>query len=229
VSGINTHIKICGNTTYDDAALALDLGADAIGFIFYDKSPRNIAPSQAQEIVRRLPPFAVKVGVFVNEFDVEILRSIAQMCRLNVIQLHGGEGPEYCARLPEWTIVKALRVNDGFDPKHVADFNVSAVLLDAYDADTYGGTGRLFDWDVAIEAKQYARIILAGGLRPDNVGAAIKRVKPYAVDVCSGVEAKPGQKDKALLRSFFTEVERARSDATTSGSLGHQVSEWFNV
>src|ERR1051325_4284069 len=145
-------VKICGNTSYEDAAVALDLGADAVGFVFYDKSSRYIAPSQAQDIARRLPPFAVKVGVFVNEFDVEIVRSIAMMCGLNVIQLHGGEGPEYCSRLPEWTLVKALRVNDGFDAKHVKDFPVSAVLLDAFEPDTYGGTGRLFNWNSAIEA-----------------------------------------------------------------------------
>src|SRR5215510_3927809 len=99
-------VKICGNTSYEDAALALDLGADAIGFVFYDKSSRYVAPSVAQEISRRLPPFAVKVGVFVNECDISVVRSIAEMCRLNVIQLHGGEGPEYCSRLPEWTVVK---------------------------------------------------------------------------------------------------------------------------
>jgi phosphoribosylanthranilate isomerase len=105
VSGHHTQVKICGNTNYEDVAVALDHGADAIGFIFYDKSPRYVAPSQAYEIARKMPPFAVKVGVFVNEFDIEILRSIALMARLNVIQLHGGEGPEYCARLPEWTLV----------------------------------------------------------------------------------------------------------------------------
>src|SRR5262245_28659854 len=124
-------VKMCGNTSYEDAAFALDVGADAVGFVFYDKSTRYIAPSTAQEISRRLPPFAVKVGVFVNEFDVNVVRSIAEMCGINVIQLHGGESAEYCSRLPEWPVVKALRVNDGFDTKHVADFKTSAVLLDA--------------------------------------------------------------------------------------------------
>src|SRR5262245_4966904 len=158
-------VKICGNTSYEDAALALDLGADAIGFVFYDKSSRRIAPSAARDIARKLPPYAVKVGVFVNEFDVEIVRSIALMCNLSVIQLHGGESPEYCQRLPEWTLVKALRVADNFDPTHVSDFPVAGILLDAYDSDTYGGTGRLFDWSKAVSAKQYASsIILAGGL-----------------------------------------------------------------
>jgi phosphoribosylanthranilate isomerase len=221
-------VKICGTTRYEDAAVALDYGADAVGFIFYDRSPRHIAPADAFEIVRKLPPFAVKVGVFVNEFDLDVVRSIAQMCSLNVIQLHGGEGPEYCAQLPEWPVVKALRVNDGFDPNHAKNFSVSAILLDAYDADTYGGTGRLFDWRVAIATKQHNRVILAGGLRPENVGFAIKMVKPYGIDVCSGVEAKPGQKDKHLIKAFMEQVDRSRADST-SGPLGEQVSEWFTV
>jgi phosphoribosylanthranilate isomerase len=224
-------VKICGNTSYEDAALALDLGADAVGFVFYDKSTRHIAPATAREIAKKLPPFAVKVGVFVNEFDIEVVRSISQMCGLNVIQLHGGESPEYCARLSDWTVVKALRVNDSFDPSHVGHFtSISAVLLDAYDADTYGGTGRLFDWSKAVAAKQYARsIILAGGLNPENVALAIKMVKPYGVDVCSGVECKPGQKDKLLLRSFMNEVERTRSEVGHTGALSAAMQEWFEV
>jgi phosphoribosylanthranilate isomerase len=227
---MSVHVKICGTTNYEDASLALDLGADAIGFIFYDKSPRYVAPSTAQEIIRRLPPFAVKVGVFVNEFNVSVVRNVAMMCGLNVIQLHGSEAPEYCSQLRDWPVVKALRVSDAFDATHCRDFPVSAVLLDAYDPDTYGGTGRLFDWGKALEAKQYARIILAGGLRPDNVGSAIRSVKPYAVDVSSGVESKPGQKDKALMRMFFEAVEKARAEtANTSGSLSHQIGEWFQA
>lgn len=222
-------VKICGNTSYEDAALALDLGAEAVGFVFYDRSSRYVAPSVARDIVRRLPPFAVKVGVFVNEFDIEVVRSIAQLCSLNVIQLHGGEAPEYCARLAEWAVVKALRVNESFDPTHVAHFNVPAVLLDAYDADTYGGTGRLFDWSKAVSAKQYARIILAGGLNPENVGLAIKMVKPYGVDVCSGVECRPGLKDKLLLRSFMQEVERTRTEMGATGPLAGQLSDWYEA
>lgn len=223
-------VKICGNTTYEDAALALDLGADAVGFVFYEKSSRYVQPVAVREIVRKLPPFAVKVGVFVNQFDIDVVRSVADSCSLNVIQLHGGEAPEYCSRLADRAVVKALRVNDSFDPSHVADFPVSAVLLDAYDADTYGGTGRLFDWSKAVSAKQYApQIILAGGLNPENVGLAIKMVKPYAVDVCSGVECKPGHKDKLLLRSFMHEVERTRAELNATGPLGGQLQEWFEA
>lgn len=224
-------VKICGNTSYEDTALALDLGADAVGFIFYDKSPRHVAPATVHEIVRKLPPYAVKVGVFVNEFDIKVVRSIAQMCQLNVIQLHGGESPEYCARLSDFTIVKALRVSNDFDAAHVGHFNnVSAVLLDAYDADTYGGTGRLFDWSRAVSAKQYGpNIILAGGLNPENIGLAIKMVKPYGVDVCSGVESKPGLKDKQLMRSFLTEVERTRAEVGHTGALSSLMQEWYEA
>jgi phosphoribosylanthranilate isomerase len=222
-------IKICGNTTYEDAAFALDLGADAVGFVFYDKSSRYVQPAHVQEIVRKLPPFAVKVGVFVNEFDISTVSSIADICSLDVIQLHGGESPEYCSRLADRTVVKALRVNESFQPAHVADFPVSAILLDAYDADTYGGTGRLFDWSKAVSAKQHSRIILAGGLNPENVGLAIKMVKPYAVDVCSGVECKPGQKDKLLLRSFINEVERTRSELGATGALPGPLQDWFEA
>jgi len=214
-------------TSYEDAALALDLGADAVGFIFYDRSSRRIAPSDAREIIRKLPPFAIKVGVFVNEYDIEVVRNTALMCGLNVIQLHGGESPEYCSRLTEWAVVKALRVGDNFDAKHARDFNVSAILLDAFDPDTYGGTGRLFDWSKAVAAKQYARIILAGGLKPENVHSAVKLVKPYAVDVTSGVEAKPGQKDKALLKAFMHEIERIRVETGHTGPLSGQMQEWF--
>src|SRR3954463_5432094 len=117
-------VKICGNTSYEDAALALDLGSDAVGFVFYDKSSRYVSPATVREIARKLPPFAVKVGVFVNEFDIKVVREIALACSLSVIQLHGGESPEYCARLSEWTVVKALRVSDGFDPSHAGDFPV---------------------------------------------------------------------------------------------------------
>jgi phosphoribosylanthranilate isomerase len=224
---MGTKVKICGNTSYEDAALALDLGADAVGFIFYDRSSRYVAPSVVREISRRLPPFAVKVGVFVNEFNVNTVRAAADECRLDVVQLHGGESPEYCARLADRVVVKALRVNEDFDPAHVADFPVQSILLDAYDADTYGGTGRLFDWSKAVAAKQHARIILAGGLNPENVSLAIKMVKPYAIDVCSGVESKPGHKDKLLLRSFMHEVERTRAELTATGPLTGPIQEWF--
>lgn len=220
-------VKICGNTSYEDAAFALDLGADAVGFIFYDKSSRHVAPSVARDIIRKLPPFAVKVGVFVNEYDIESVKNTARLCSLNVLQLHGGESPEYCARLAEWSVIKALRVSDAFDPEHARDFPVSAVLLDAFDPDAYGGTGRLFDWSRAVAAKQYARVILAGGLTPENVHSAVKMVKPYAVDVTSGVESKPGLKDKQLMRAFMHEIERIRVEAGHSGPLTGQMQEWF--
>jgi phosphoribosylanthranilate isomerase len=210
-------IKICGITNYEDAQAALDLGADAIGFNFYSKSSRYIAPADAREIVDKLPPYVNIVGVFVNEFNLPAVKSIAEMVKLSVIQLHGSESAEYCAQLTAWRVVKALRVNENFDPGHVKDFNVSAILLDAYAADTYGGTGTLFDWRLALAAKHYfPNIILAGGLKPQNVVAAIKTVKPYAVDVCSGVEESPGRKDKVLMQTFMQEVQRGNQELMKS-------------
>ncbi|KAF0231952.1 MAG: phosphoribosylanthranilate isomerase [bacterium] len=210
-------VKICGITNYDDAIAALDQGADAIGFNFYSKSSRYIAPADAREIVDKLPPFVNIVGVFVNEFNLAAVKSIAEMVKLSTIQLHGNESQEYCAQLTAWRIIKALRVSETFNPEHVKDFRVSAILLDAYAADTYGGTGALFDWRLALAAKHYVpRIILAGGLKPDNVVAAIRTVKPYAVDVCSGVEESPGRKDRVLLQTFMQEVQRGRQEMMKS-------------
>lgn len=210
-------VKICGITSYDDAIAALDQGADAIGFNFYSKSSRYIAPADAREIVDKLPPFVNIVGVFVNEFNLEAVKSIAGMVKLSIIQLHGSESQEYCAQLTAWRVIKALRVNENFNPEHVKDFRVSAILLDAYATDTYGGTGTLFDWRLALAAKHYIpRIILAGGLKPENVVAAIRTVKPYGVDVCSGVEESPGRKDRVLLQTFMQEVQRGRQEMMKS-------------
>ncbi|MBK7996748.1 MAG: phosphoribosylanthranilate isomerase [Blastocatellia bacterium] len=210
-------VKVCGITSYDDAIAALDLGAEAIGFNFYSKSSRYVAPANAREIVDKLPPFVNLVGVFVNEFNLSAVKSIAEMVKLSTIQLHGNESAEYCSQLTGWRVIKALRVNENFDPGHVKDFRVSAILLDAYSADTYGGTGTLFDWRLALAAKHYCpRIILAGGLKPENVVAAIRTVKPYAVDVCSGVEESPGRKDKVLLHTFMQEVQRGRQEMMKS-------------
>lgn len=210
-------VKICGITNYEDAQAALDMGADAIGFNFYSKSSRYVAPADAREIVDKLPPYVNIVGVFVNEFNLEAVKSIAEMAKLSAVQLHGNESPDYCAQLTAWRVIKALRVNENFDPGHVKDFHVSAILLDAYSTDTYGGTGTLFDWRLALAAKQYfPNIILAGGLKPQNVVAAIKTVKPYAVDVCSGVEESPGRKDKVLMQTFMQEVQRGNQEMMKS-------------
>lgn len=215
-------VKVCGITSYEDAAMALDLGVDAIGFNFYHKSSRYIAPSDAREIANKLPPFVTLVGVFVNEFDLSSVRSIAGLAKLTAIQLHGNESPEYCAQLPDYRVIKALRVGENFVPEHAKDFKVSAILLDSYATETYGGTGMLFDWRIALSVKQYASTItLAGGLRAENVVAAMRTVKPYSLDVCSGVESAPGHKDRVRLQHFMQEVERGRQEInkTTTSRL----------
>ncbi|MEW6734331.1 MAG: phosphoribosylanthranilate isomerase [Acidobacteriota bacterium] len=212
-------VKICGITSYEDAVTAIDQGVDAIGFNFYHKSPRYIAPANAREIADKLPPFLSLVGIFVNELNLDVVRSVAEMAKLTAIQLHGNESPEYCAQFQAWRLIKALRVGDNFDILHVKDFPVSAILLDHYSADAYGGTGQLFDWRVAVAAKQYVpNIILAGGLRPENVVSAIRTVKPYGVDVCSGVESSPGRKDRVRLQDFMTEVRRGWQEMMRSTS-----------
>ncbi len=199
-------VKICGITNVEDALDAVEAGADAIGFVFYKKSPRYIEPSIAGEIIKSLPPFTVTVGVFVNEDPSEIKR-IRDLTGINIIQLHGEEPPESIVN-PHKTI-KSIRVRELTDLEPIRLYSgVSAFLLDTYTPDKYGGTGEVFNWDVAIHAKEFGRIILAGGLNPENIERAIRYVRPYGVDVSSGVEKKKGKKDRELMRLF---VERAKS------------------
>ncbi|MBX7219239.1 MAG: phosphoribosylanthranilate isomerase [Blastocatellia bacterium] len=209
-------IKICGITNYQDAALALDLGADALGFVFNNKSTSYIAPSDAREIVNKLPPFVPIVGVFYNEFNLEAVRSIAETAKVTVLQLHGNESPQYCAEFSGFRLIKTLRVAESFDFGHIRQFPVSAVLLEGYTED--GSAGKLFDWRIAAAAKQYSRVILSGGLTPENVAAALRTVKPYAVDVLSGVEGSPGRKDRIKMQSFIMEVERGRAEILRSST-----------
>lgn len=197
-------IKICGITNLEDALIATELGADAVGFIFYEKSPRFINPRTAALIIRELPPFVATVGVFVNE-PPEKLVDIAKQAGVGCVQLHGDETPEYCASLGLRTI-KALRVKDAYVLNKLRSFTVSGILLDTYKEGVPGGTGETFDWDIAAEAAKAGRIILSGGLNPENVRQAIEKVRPYAVDVSSGVESKPGRKDHAKLKKFFEQV-----------------------
>lgn len=198
-------VKICGLRSFEEACAALDLGADAIGFNFWPHSRRYITPGEARQIVNRLAPFGCFVGVFVNE-DLERIIEIYHFVGLNVIQLHGDETPQFCAKLAGLKLIKALRVARGFNPMWVCSYPASAVLLDSG-----GGTGRTFDWAVAVEARKHAPIILAGGLTPENVADAIFKVRPVAVDVSSGVESEPGRKDPAKMRDFIEAVWRANS------------------
>lgn len=200
-------VKICGITNRQDAEAAVDLGADALGFVFFTQSPRHISPHDAASIIRTLPPFITTVGVCVNEC-ASSAEKIASESGVDFIQLHGDEPPEMC-RLSRRTI-KAIRVKslDSLVPLESYRDIVSAFLLDTYAPDVLGGTGMIFNWDIAVEAKQFGRVILAGGLTPANIAEAVRHVKPYAVDVSSGVELSKGKKDHEKMRIF---IERAKA------------------
>ena len=204
-----TRIKICGTTRLEDAQGAVDLGAAALGFNFYPPSPRYIEPAAAWAIIRRLPPFVTAVGVFANESDASHVISVAQQARVTVVQVHGPRFPPLQELRSAFTLVVAVAVGEGFRPEELGKIEASAHLLDAFDPERPGGTGKTFDWNAAREAKQYGRIILAGGLTPANVARAVREVRPFAVDVASGVESAPGIKDPAKLRAFFAAVAEA--------------------
>ncbi len=198
-------IKICGITNLKDALLAAELGADALGFIFASSSPRAINPQVAKEIIAQLPAFLTTVGVFVND-SRDYIQQMRHFCYLDMVQLHGEETPDFC-RVLGGRIIKAIRVEDEASLTQMKDYTPSAFLLDAYQAGKPGGTGKTFDWQLAFAAKQYGRIILSGGLNPENIREAIKQVQPYAVDVASGVEAARGQKDPRRLQEFIEQVK----------------------
>ena len=200
-------VKICGITNWTDAEAAVEVGADALGFNFYFKSPRRISPSCAKEIIRHLPPRVAAVGIFVNAPEKEILRT-ARAVNLNALQLHGEESPrqvEHLAR--EYPVIKAFRVAPGFRVARLRKYqSAAAFLLDGYDAKQRGGTGNQFDWRVAREAKDYGTVIVAGGLNADNIAEAIRKTEPFAIDVCSGVEERPGKKDSRKLMQLMAAV-----------------------
>ncbi len=200
-------VKICGITNQKDAFAALDAGADALGFVFYNGSPRNIAREDAARIIEQLPPFIQTVGLFVNE-SIETINNITDLCGLDVIQLHGDETPQFCNSINR-RVIKALRIKDISSLEPLESFNVAGMLLDAWSPSEQGGTGRTFNWDIAEIASQKKQIILAGGLSPDNVTEAIRKVRPYAVDVSSGVESSPGVKDHMLLRDFIRKAKES--------------------
>jgi phosphoribosylanthranilate isomerase len=202
-------IKICGITNVEDAREAIAAGADALGFVMYRKSPRHVEPSMVRAIVAELPPFVLPVGVFVNE-DLLAVRSLMDECGLALAQLHGDETASYCEHLGR-PALKAFRLKDRRSFLSLAEFrgraNVRGFLLDAYSTDAYGGTGTTADWSLAQEVARATPVILAGGLTPSNVSAAIQVVRPHGVDVSSGVEERPGKKDGAKVRAF---IEAAR-------------------
>lgn len=202
-------IKICGITNVEDADIAVKTGADALGFIMYRKSPRWVEPAVARSIIAGLPPFVLPVGVFVNE-EAERVRTLMDECGFVLAQLHGDESAAYCQNLGR-PALKALRLKDRSTLLALAEFqrrtNARGFLIDTFSDQSYGGTGQTADWTLAQEAARSAPVILAGGLNPTNVAEAIRMVRPYGVDVSSGVEQSPGKKDHYKLKAF---IEAAR-------------------
>jgi phosphoribosylanthranilate isomerase len=205
-------VKICGITNWTDARSAVEAGAQFLGFNFYRPSPRYIQPAAARRIIRRLPGSIAVVGVFVNESEANML-AIARRVGLDYLQLHGDEPPEQVARLKrEIPVIKVVRVRDSFRPSQLDSLGrASAILLDGFDSRRHGGTGKTFNWNLARGSNGSRCIFLAGGLTPDNVAEAIRVARPYAVDVCSGVEARPGRKDPARIAALMWAVKAAEA------------------
>ncbi|WHZ14563.1 MAG: Phosphoribosylanthranilate isomerase [Nitrospira sp.] len=201
-------VKICGLTNAEDAAAAVEAGADAVGFVFHKKSPRCAEAAVVKGIVKTLPPFVLPIGVFVNE-DAKVVRDVVDSCGLALAQLHGDETAAYCEALGR-PVLKAIRLKDRRSFLILAEFQgragVRGFLVDAFSSDAYGGTGQVADWSLAAEASSAAPVLLAGGLTPENVSQAILQVRPYGVDVSSGVEASPGKKDHEKVRAFVRAV-----------------------
>jgi phosphoribosylanthranilate isomerase len=207
---MRTRVKICGITRAQDAHAAVRFGADALGFVFYEPSPRNLTPAQAAAIKRTLPPFVTTVGLFVDA-DPRLVAQVVDEVGVDLLQFHGDETPDACAGHGRpW--IKAVRVRPDTDLQQVQRHYVAAraLLLDSYRQGVPGGTGAAFDWDL-VPTDRALPVILAGGLDAGNVGAAIARVRPYAVDVSGGVEASRGIKDPAAMERFINEVQRADS------------------
>lgn len=199
-----TKIKICGITNLNDAFLALDLGADALGFVFYRHSKRYISSEDAYGIISELPPFVKTVGVFVNQ-SVEELKSMKREIGFDLFQLHGDEEPDYCRELGN-SVIKAMRVKDNINQDDIDSFPVQAFLFDAYSTGDFGGTGTSFNWELLKGIALQKSVILSGGLTCENVAEAIDIVNPYAVDVSSGVEDYPGKKNPVKLKAFIKAV-----------------------
>ncbi len=198
-------IKICGITNAEDAHLAVDAGADALGFIFYPQSPRFVEIQVVKSIVNQLPPFVLPIGVFVNE-EQSMVQNVMDVCGLALAQLHGEESPAYCESLGH-SVLKGIRLRDRSSFLALAEYKgragVRGFVLDAFSESEYGGTGKVADWDLAAEAAKAAPILLAGGLSSENVQEAIQKVQPYGVDVSSGVEVSPGLKDPVKVQAFI--------------------------
>jgi phosphoribosylanthranilate isomerase len=194
-------VKICGITRLEDALMAVDAGADALGFMFFEGSPRQVSFESAGRIYAALPPFITKVGVFVNPSAALVEGAIAE-CGIDVAQFHGDESPEFCRSFP-LKAIKAFRIRDERSLELIPRYTGVAWLLDSFSSGQLGGTGTQFNWELARRAVKWdGKVILAGGLTPENVADAVRMVRPFAVDVSSGVEAAPGKKDSEKIRRF---------------------------
>ena len=203
-----TKVKICGITNYEDAVAAMDMGADLLGFNFYPDSPRYVTPEQATDIINKLPGFIDTAGVFVNA-SIELIHETNAICQLDWVQLHGDEDGDFCRSLLSHNVrtMKAIRVKDQTDIERAESFFTDAVLLDAFDPDKYGGTGLTFDWNVIGHISK--RVFLAGGINPENAAEAV-RLGVYGIDVCSGIESVPGQKDHGKMKKLFENIRHLR-------------------
>lgn len=209
-----TKVKICGITNLEDALLSAKFGADALGFNFYEKSPRYIVPEKAREIIEQLLQEILKVGVFVNE-DLDKIIEIASIAKLDALQLHGEETPEFARELKQKTnleIIKAFRVSPGFKPEDVLPYETDAILLDAYSPKEHGGTGETFDWEIAKKVQEiFPKMYLAGGLSHENIFNAIRFCEPYAVDACSCLEIEKGKKSKIELINYLSIAKNVKN------------------
>jgi len=217
-----TEIKICGITNLDDALAACEAGADALGFIFYLRSPRCVSPRRARDIIAVLPSTVAKVGVFVND-DPERIEEIAEFCSLDLLQLHGDETPEFCRRFPASMVIKALSPRTAADLEEAADYPVRTILVDAFAPGLYGGTGKTSNWDLARAIGESFPLILSGGLNSGNIQGAIASVSPHAVDINSGVEASLWRKDHDKVREIIGMIRR--SAGGKEGTIFHDHQE----
>jgi phosphoribosylanthranilate isomerase len=197
-------VKICGIRRLEDALVAVEAGADAIGLNFWRPGRRYVAPETARAIARALPPFVARVGVFADE-DPETIRDIAGLCALDALQLHGAESPEFCRQFDR-PVIKSIKVRGPESLRDLHRYRVAAFLLDTHVPGEMGGTGRTFDWSIAARAREAGSVILSGGLTPENVTEAIRAAGPYAVDVATGVETD-GEKDPEKVRAFVARVQ----------------------
>ena len=200
--------KVCGITNLEDALASIHAGCDALGFVFYKKSPRYISPRKAAAIIKNLPPHIIKIGVFVNSKQ-RAIKQIARLCRLDMLQFHGKETPEFCQRFANYKIIKAFRIKNHIDFKNVLKYRTFAYLFDTFMASKVGGTGKIFDWKLVSHiGKLKGPVFLSGGLSKKNVKLAIETVRPHWVDVSSSVEIKPGEKNHQKIREFIKAVKK---------------------